>query len=395
MVLGYPDHLVASLFARLGVDETSRVLDPFCGSGTTLVECKKRHVRSTGIDANPVAVFASRVKTTWNIDSQHLLDIGRWVKEDAEAAYGRQDLAADPTYKYLADSGMLKRGWISSKPLKKAIAIKQSLESSNCTEPYRRVLRLCLLSEVVHHASNVRFGPEIYCAVRKRDAAVFIGFNKRVEQVARDLNIVKPFLRARATVVEGDARRASRLLRGRSFTHCICSPPYPTEHDYTRNSRLELAFLGRVTDTDTLRTIKKSMIRSHTKGIYKDDRDDESAKEYKAVTRLVSRLRKEVGAARGFVGLYPDVVAHYFGGMKRHFQDLKSLLLPNARCAYVVGDQSSYRGIHISTARLLAVILDSLNFVDIHIVRWRGRWSSARTGNISENVLFFSMPADC
>jgi hypothetical protein len=134
------------------------------------------------------------------------------------------------------------------------------------------------------------------------------------------------------------------------------------------------------------------MIRSHTKGIYKGDRDHESAIEYKAVTRLVSQLRKEVGDARGFVGLYPDVVAHYFGGMKRHFQDLKRLLVPSARCAYVVGDQSSYRGIYIPTAKVLAVILESLNFVNIKIVHWRGRWSSARSRSVDENVLMFAMP---
>jgi len=221
---------------------------------------------------------------------------------------------------------------------------------------------------------------------------VFSGFYKRVEHVAADLDVVEVLPIAATTVIEGDARRLSELFPKRSFTHCICSPPYPTEHDYTRNSRLELAFLERVKDLESLRRIKKSMIRSHTKGIYKDDREDECVQEYLAVTRLVSRLRREVGTADGFVGLYPDVVAHYFGGMKKHFRDLKRLLVPNARCAYVVGDQSSYRGIHIPTAKILGVILDSLNFVDIKIVHWRGRWSTARSSSVDENLLLFAMP---
>lgn len=392
MVLGYPDHLVASLIGRLSVDHTSRVLDPFCGSGTTLVECMKSGVPSAGIDANPVAVLASRAKTTWNLDSKRLLGIAQRVKRDAEVAYTRKNFTTDPTYKYLADSGMLKRGWISAEPLKKTIAIKQSLAASRATERYKRLLRLCLLSEVVHHASNVKFGPEIYCSARKRDAAVFSGFYKRVEQVAADLDVVRSLPRVSATVVEGDARRSSRVLRGRSFTHCICSPPYPVEHDYTRNSRLELAFLECVKDLDSLRRIKKAMIRSHTKGIYTTDRDDESVREYRVVTRLVSRLRKEVGDAEGFVGLYPDVVSHYFGGMKKHFRDLRHLLTPGARCAYVVGDQSSYRGIQIPTARILAIILESLKFANIQIVHWRGRRSTAHSSLVNENVLLFSMP---
>ena len=39
------------------------VLDPFCGSGTTLVESQANGVASLGIDVNPIAVLISKVKT--------------------------------------------------------------------------------------------------------------------------------------------------------------------------------------------------------------------------------------------------------------------------------------------------------------------------------------------
>jgi hypothetical protein len=127
-------------------------------------------------------------KTTWNLDSKRLLDIAQQVRSRAEFAYARSSFTTDPTYRYIVKSGMLKRGWISPKPLKKALAIKQSLDTSGRTEKYKRILRLCLLSEVVHHASNVKFGPEIYCAAKKKDAPVFEGFYERIEQVAADLD---------------------------------------------------------------------------------------------------------------------------------------------------------------------------------------------------------------
>jgi hypothetical protein len=44
------------------------VLDPFCGTGTTLVECKKQGIPSVGIEANPVLAFASQVKDDWTAD---------------------------------------------------------------------------------------------------------------------------------------------------------------------------------------------------------------------------------------------------------------------------------------------------------------------------------------
>jgi site-specific DNA-methyltransferase (cytosine-N4-specific) len=42
----------------------SAVLDPFCGSGTTLVEALSAGVPSIGIDVNPLATLVTKVKTT-------------------------------------------------------------------------------------------------------------------------------------------------------------------------------------------------------------------------------------------------------------------------------------------------------------------------------------------
>ena len=39
------------------------VLDPYCGSGTTLLEAKRRGINSIGFDLNPLALFISRMKT--------------------------------------------------------------------------------------------------------------------------------------------------------------------------------------------------------------------------------------------------------------------------------------------------------------------------------------------
>lgn len=49
-VLSYPPHLVRDYLTRFGVRRGMRVLDPYCGTGTTLVECKKHGVESVGIE---------------------------------------------------------------------------------------------------------------------------------------------------------------------------------------------------------------------------------------------------------------------------------------------------------------------------------------------------------
>jgi hypothetical protein len=65
-VLSFPPHLVRDYLERFDLGPEHRVLDPFCGTGTTLVECKKCGVQSVGVEANPMAHFASQVKLDWS-----------------------------------------------------------------------------------------------------------------------------------------------------------------------------------------------------------------------------------------------------------------------------------------------------------------------------------------
>ena len=58
-VLSYPPHLVHQYLQRFGLSHGHTVLDPFCGTGTTLVECKKAGAPSLGVEVNLMAHFAS------------------------------------------------------------------------------------------------------------------------------------------------------------------------------------------------------------------------------------------------------------------------------------------------------------------------------------------------
>src|SRR4051794_7364226 len=50
---------VLTHFTRPG----AHVVDPFCGSGTVLVEARVRGLKATGVDLNPLAVRLSKLKT--------------------------------------------------------------------------------------------------------------------------------------------------------------------------------------------------------------------------------------------------------------------------------------------------------------------------------------------
>jgi SAM-dependent methyltransferase len=387
-VWGFSDHLVSGLLDEFQVEPGCEILDPFCGTGTTLVECLKRGISATGVDANPASLFAARVKTRWSLRSDSLLQ-GLEVVLRNERSLPR-NLGAykdDLTYAYLESSGMLARNWIGGAPLRRVLALKHAIVVAPVSVPCREALMLALLNTVVQDASNVRFGPELFVGHARNDAHLVDHFASRVVNMALDLSIVEG-TRRRANLVLGDARRIGRILSPKQFDAVICSPPYPTEHDYTRNARLELAFLETVTGRKDLRAIKRRMIRSNSKGVYASDRDYLHAWGHPQVARIARKIDRAVGReSHGFGKLYSEVVASYFGGMFMHFRSVKRLVRRGGFLAYVVSDQASYVNVRVPTAEILADLAEWSGLKVTEIRHWRSRQSSATSRVIDEEIL--------
>ena len=82
-VLSFPPHLVRKYLVKFGLKPGNTVLDPFCGTGTTLVEAKLLGIDSFGIEANPMAHFASRVKIDWSVNPTDLIAHSKIIANEA------------------------------------------------------------------------------------------------------------------------------------------------------------------------------------------------------------------------------------------------------------------------------------------------------------------------
>lgn len=63
----YPAMMIPQIAKRLIEEygkDSKMILDPFCGSGTVLVESMLHNINSYGVDINPLAILLSKVKTT-------------------------------------------------------------------------------------------------------------------------------------------------------------------------------------------------------------------------------------------------------------------------------------------------------------------------------------------
>ncbi len=404
-VLSFPPHLVRHYLQEFQVGENAVVLDPFCGTGTTLVEARLAGLASYGLEANPMAHFASSVKTDWSVDPQAMLEAARDIAATtckqltAEGLDDVPDRTSPPdrlTLKSLDPKAakLLIKDSISPLPLRKALTLLEAIRFYD-NAPFYKHLLLAFARAVVSSASNLRFGPEVGVDHIKPDAAVVAPWLAEVEHMVEDLRLVIGKHHPPVEIYLTDARRASAVLAPQSVDVVITSPPYPNEKDYTRTTRLESVLLGFIRDAAELKTFKGSLVRSNTRGVYKADDDDQWVAHHAGIQCLAEQIeqrRVALGKTSGFEKLYSRVTRLYFGGMARHLAELRTVLRSGAQLAYVVGDQASYLRVMIRTGQLLAEIAQELGYDLVRFDLFRTRFATATREQLREEVVVLRWP---
>jgi hypothetical protein len=242
--------------------------------------------------------------------------------------------------------------------------------------PVRDFFFLALAHVIANGAGNFAFGPEIYRTKPKSDYDVLQHFACQTDLMLRQLADVQRerLDRVRSTVKQADARNLEGISA--EITAVITSPPYPNEKDYTRTTRVESLILGLLSDRESLRHVKESLLRSNTRNIFVDDRDSEEVSEIRSIQRVCAEIedrRIALNKTSGFERLYHKVVAHYFGGMRKHFRALRKHLRRRAQLAYVVGDQMSFLMVPVPTATLLGEVAEREGYQVVGCDLWRER----------------------
>jgi SAM-dependent methyltransferase len=407
-VLSFPPHLVRQYLERFDLSEDATVLDPFCGTGTTLVECKKLGYRSTGIEAHPMSHFASATKINWSPNPDDLESIAGSVAERAIDRLDHDGIVDDPQPNLIQERPaihalqtlppealkLLLTHSISPLPLHKTLIL---LDVISHAPRYHEHLRLALARALVSTISNLHFGPEVGVGPPKADAPVVSTWLGRVIQIAHDLRSLQKLPQTEATVHHADSRNLKAILRSKTIDAVITSPPYPNEKDYTRTTRLETVLLGFIREKKALQELKRTMVRSNTRGVYKQDDDDRWISEFSEIKRIADEIesrRIAMNKTSGFERLYARVTKLYFGGMARHFSDLRDALRPGAQLAYVVGDQASYLRVMIRTGQILASIAQKMGYEVVSLDLFRTRLATATREQLREEVVILRWPGN-
>lgn len=410
-ILSYPPHLVREYLQRFQVDGSQCVLDPFCGTGTTLVECKKLGIPSVGIEANPMAHFATQVKVNWEPAPNSLIAHAERVADSVLSELRATGISDEtlPLFRSIGANGtselrqlpidterLLLTNSISPLPLHKTLVLLEHLTRQQDSR-YAAHERLALARAPVTTIGNLEFGPEVGVGPIKLDAEVVAPWLDTVRTMAADLHLHGAGVDVLAVAHYADARALSEVLPPASVDVVITSPPYPNEKDYTRTTRLESVLLGFVTNKEELRRLKQGLIRSNTRGVYRGDDDDGWVNQHREIQRIADAIearRIELGKTSGFERMYARVTKLYFGGMARHLADLRPILRPGARLAYVVGDQASYLRVMIRTGQILADLAESLGYEVLGIDLFRTRAATATREQLREEVVMLRWPGE-
>ncbi len=348
-----------------------------------------------------MAHFASTTKIDWSPNPDALEQAAVQVAQRALDSLERDRIVDDPQSCLLMEAPphaalrslpdelfkLILADSISPLPLHKTLVL---LEAIDAFPQFNAHFRLALARAVVSTISNLHFGPEVGVGPAKDDAPVVSAWLSRVRQMALDIRQLQSRPKFPAQVIHADARTAPEILGAESIDAVITSPPYPNEKDYTRTTRLESVILGFFSDKLALRALKRTMLRSNTRGVYKEDTDDQWVADYPEIQRIateIERRRIEMGKTSGFERLYARVTKLYFGGMARHLADLRPLLRPGAELAYVVGDQASYLRVMIRTGQLLGTIAERLGYEVKSLDLFRTRLATATREQLREEVL--------
>jgi DNA modification methylase len=228
--------LVERLLERY-VRPGGRVLDPFAGSGTTLVQALESGYRPTGVDVAAFNALLMRVKTA----RYDPFLLGTELRD----ALGRQGSSSTRPTGYVAE-------WFAPQAAAELLHFRDLVEDYEHADVLRVVLARAARSArlTAHYDLDFPRAPQrepYWCHKHRRTCRPVSEAGKFISRYLQDtLERLEEFHRVRrrgvtASVLHGDARE---LELGGPFDAVLTSPPYPGLIDYHEQHRYAYELLG-------------------------------------------------------------------------------------------------------------------------------------------------------
>jgi site-specific DNA-methyltransferase (cytosine-N4-specific) len=235
---------IVNKFFNLYCKHGFTILDPFCGSGTTLVEGVLNGMDSVGIDLNPIAYIISRAKLNQYTEKEIQSVRDFIVKIQPQVNNGLFAQNNIPINEDVSVPDFPNRNhWFQENVSYELTILKKKIdeiENKNIKD-----LLYCAFSKIIVKVSN-QDSEVRYTAKKKNhpDGTVFFAFTETVKNYLQVLNKNEHSIIAKAEVYNGDTREVLKNLPENLFDFVITSPPYINTFDYYLYHKQRMFWLG-------------------------------------------------------------------------------------------------------------------------------------------------------
>ena len=369
--------IVSSIINICGLSEKDRILEPFCGSGTTLYESMLNGISSDGFDYNPLACFLSNAKlATLNITGDELIQASELILTKCNDEYKKIKIEKNDRSEYLSK-------WLEPdffKFFECLLLLANELISDTD-------IRSVFLSVCSNNVRDYSLQEPADLRIRRRtspypDMDLSTKIKNTIHELALSLDSIKGIYNYSQRTIKScarniDIRNTEELHEYRNYSAAITSPPYATALPYIDTQRLSLIWLGLATPK-RVKELENNLIGSRelTKREEKLLRTelqlnskDINSKLLKLCNDMLMSLNDNDGFRRQAM---PFIVYRYFADMKIMFRNVCAMLKTGGSYALVVGHNQTTLGgklFDLDTPTYLKMIAEENGFTAIEDIK--------------------------
>ena len=340
----------------VGHANARRILDPFCGTGTTALCAAYHDHEGVTTDINPFLVWLAQAKIARYSPAS--------IEATRDACAHALDLVANRAVEPVSAPPIFNiERWWSAEALEFLRLLRAAIEHVTQPDTEARDLLLVAFCRTLIEQSNAAFNHQSMSVKGDEQPALLFPIDRGAvfeTDVRFVLSGASENPGGSASIVLADSRGLRKAL-SELFDLVITSPPYANRMSYIRELRPYMYWLGFLENGRDAGELDWTAIGG-TWGIATSRLADwqRSDKHFNSA-HLTDALQAIAHANNKNGALLAKYVAKYFDDMWAHFCELPELLASGAELHYIVGNSTFY-GTLVSTERLYAEMLSELGF---------------------------------
>jgi len=318
----------------------SIILDPFAGSGTTLVAANELNVPSIGYEKHYFVHRLANTKLHYSVNFNYL---NKLYSEVINHSLSDQ-------FDFESQPDLLKRCYTPD-ILKNLVLLKDNYFRVADDSIESEILWLAITA-ILRSSSFAGTAQWQYILPNKTKKNVLHpkeAFNQKINEVIHDIQLFnKKNIDSLANILDHDAREML-VNYDNTFDILITSPPYPNNYDYADSTRLEMIFWEEISGWSDLQSkVRSSLIRSCSQHSAAEKIKLESIlnepllipikNEITEVCRNLEQVRLEHGGKK----TYHTMIAAYYFDLAKVFVALRSVMREGSIVCFVIGDSAPY-----------------------------------------------------